>query len=121
MKSRAVDFIISPTYPGVAAVMGESHYWNYTAIWNLVDLPSAVFPSGLIVDAELDVLGEEKGYVPRSEIEEREWRKYTGPERFEGAPVALQIAGGRFEDEEVLAAARVVEGIIRDGRKASKL
>jgi Asp-tRNA(Asn)/Glu-tRNA(Gln) amidotransferase A subunit family amidase len=122
MASRGVDFIISPTYPGVAAVMGESQYWNYTAIWNLVDLPSVVFPSGLTVDPQLDGLGEEEmGYVARSEIEEREWRKYTGPERYEGAPVGLQLSGGRFEDERVLAAARVVEGVIRDGRKVNKL
>ncbi|KAJ5128565.1 hypothetical protein N7448_002282 [Penicillium atrosanguineum] len=121
MKSRGVDFIISPPYPGVAAVMGESQYWNYTAIWNLVDLPSAVFPSGLTVDKELDVLGDEKEYVPRSEVDEREWRKYTGPERFERAPIGLQISGGRFMDEEVLAVARVVEGIVRDERKVHKL
>lgn len=121
MKSRGVDFIISPPYPGVAAVMGESHYWNYTAIWNLVDLPSAVFPSGLTVDKELDVLGDERDYVPRGEVDEREWRKYTGPERFEGAPIGLQISGGRFMDEEVLAVAKVVEGIVRDERKVNKL
>ncbi|KAJ5681644.1 uncharacterized protein N7477_001584 [Penicillium maclennaniae] len=121
MKSRGVDFILSPPYPGVAAVMGESQYWNYTAIWNLVDLPSVVFPSGLTVDRELDVVGEESAYVPRSEVDEREWRKYTGPERFEGAPVGLQLSGGRFMDEEVLAVAGVVEGILRDEWKVSKL
>jgi Asp-tRNA(Asn)/Glu-tRNA(Gln) amidotransferase A subunit family amidase len=116
MKRRGVDFILSPTYPGVAAVMGESQYWNYTAVWNIVDLPSAVFPSGLTVDSRLDVLTEQdKGYVPRDEVDEREWRKYQGPERYEGAPVGLQISGRRFKDEETLAAAKVVEEII--GRK----
>lgn len=121
MKSRGVDLIISPPYPGVAAVMGESQYWNYTAIWNLVDLPSAVFPSGLTVDSELDKLSEQdRRYVPRSEVDEREWRKYEGPERFEGAPIGVQISGMRFGDEEVLAAARLVEGIVRDGRKVAK-
>ena len=122
MKQRGVDFIISPPYPGVAAVMGESQYWNYTAIWNLVDLPSAVFPSGLTVDPTLDVLTEEDGkYVPRSEVDEREWRKYKGPERFEGAPIGLQISAGRFRDEEMLAAAKMVEEVVRDGRKVAKL
>ncbi|KAJ5201732.1 uncharacterized protein N7498_006395 [Penicillium cinerascens] len=120
MKRRGVDFIISPPYPSVAAVMGESQYWNYTAIWNLVDFPSAVFPSGLTVDSELDVLTEEDGkYVPRSEVDEREWRKYKGPERFEGAPIGLQISGARFRDEEMLAAAKMVEEVVRDGRKVA--
>ncbi|KAJ5571881.1 hypothetical protein N7535_005541 [Penicillium sp. DV-2018c] len=117
MKSRGVDFILSPTYPGVAAVMGESQYWNYTAIWNIVDLPSAVFPSGLTVDPVADALTEaDKGYVPRGEVDEREWRKYSGPERYEGAPIGLQFSGKRFRDEETLAAAKLVEGIIRGGK-----
>ncbi|CAG8272621.1 unnamed protein product [Penicillium salamii] len=121
MKSRGVDFILSPNYPGVAAVMGESQYWNYTAIWNIVDLPSATFPSGLTVDSKLDVLTEnDKRYVPRDDVDEREWRKYQGPERYEGAPIGLQIAGRRFKDEETLAAAKVVEEII-GGQLNSKL
>jgi amidase len=118
MKSRGVDFILSPTYPGVAAVMGESQYWGYTAIWNIVDLPCAVFPSGLTVDPVADALTEEdRGYVPRGEVDEREWRKYRGPEVYEGAPVGLQISGRRFRDEETLAAAKLVEEIVRDGEK----
>ncbi|KAJ5090528.1 hypothetical protein N7532_009212 [Penicillium argentinense] len=117
-KTRGVDFIISPNYPGVAAVMGESHYWNYTAIWNLLDVPAATIPSGLVVDAKLDALtDEDRKYVPRNEADEREWRKYEGPERYEGAPIALQVAGRHFKDEETLAAARLVEEVVRDGKK----
>ncbi|CAG7931838.1 unnamed protein product [Penicillium olsonii] len=121
MKARGVDFILSPNYPGVAAVMGESQYWNYTAIWNIVDLPSATFPSGLSVDPKLDALTElDKKYVPRDGVDEREWRKYQGPERYEGAPIGLQIAGKRFRDEETLAAAKLVEEIV-SGNSKSKL
>ncbi|KAJ5788455.1 hypothetical protein N7457_003445 [Penicillium paradoxum] len=119
MKQRGVDFILSPAYSGVAAVMGEPQYWNYTAIWNIVDLPSAVFPSGIAVDSTADALtDEDKQYVPRDEVDEREWRKYQGPERYEGAPVGLQIAGKRFKDEETLAAAKLVEQIIKGEKKA---
>lgn len=122
LKNLGVDFILSPAYPGVAAVYGESHYWNYTAIWNVLDLPSAVFPSGLTVDPKLDLLSDmDKAYKPRSDVDEREWAKYQGPERYEGAPVALQIAGRHFKDEETLAAAKVVEGIITKGGHDSKL
>lgn len=119
-----MDYILSPAYPGAAAVMGESHYWNYTAIWNLLDLPCAVFPSGITVDSEIDVLTEkDRVYVPRSTVEEREWRKYTdtGPERYVGAPVALQVVGRHFRDEETLAAARFVEEVIKDGARGAKL
>ncbi|KAJ5734292.1 hypothetical protein N7493_003078 [Penicillium malachiteum] len=122
MKSRGVDFILSPAFPGVAAVYGESHYWNYTAIWNVLDLPAAIFPSGLSVDPKLDALTEQdKKYKPRSEVDEREWEKYQGPERYEGAPIALQVTGRHFKDEETLAAAKLVEEVIKGEKKDSKL
>ncbi|KAJ6161303.1 hypothetical protein N7470_004699 [Penicillium chermesinum] len=120
IKSRGVDFIISPAYPGVAAVYGESHYWHYTAIWNLLDLPAVIFPSGLHVDPKLDALnGEDESYKPRNEIDEREWKKYQSPERYEGAPIGLQIAGRHFKDEETLAAAKIVEDIMKEGAPVS--
>lgn len=110
MKSRDVDFILCPVYVGAAAVMGESQYWNYTAIWNILDYPGVVFPSGLIVDPELDPV--DGGYRPRSEVDAREWAKYR-PERYEGAPIGLQLVGKRFKDEETLAAAGLVSDIVQ--------
>ena len=112
MKSRGVDFLLTPVYPGAAAVLGESQYWNYTAIWNILDQPAVAFPSGIMVDGRVD--GVEAGYRPRNEVDEREWRKYR-PERYEGAPVGLQLVGKHFRDEEMLAAARVVEGVLLGG------
>lgn len=91
-------------------MLGESHYWNYSAIWNILDLPAVVFPSGVFVDPVLD--GVDEGYTGRNEVDEREWRKWA-PERYEGAPVGLQLVGRRFRDEETLAAGRVVEGVLR--------
>ncbi|KAL4869380.1 hypothetical protein BDV12DRAFT_196430 [Aspergillus spectabilis] len=80
MKSRGVDFILCPAYVGAAAVLGESHYWNYTAIWNILDQPAAVFPSGLYVDPQLD--GADGSYQPRSAIDEREWEKYAPESKY---------------------------------------
>ncbi|GIJ88367.1 hypothetical protein Asppvi_007287 [Aspergillus pseudoviridinutans] len=110
MKFRGVDFILCPVYVGAAAVMGESQYWNYTAIWNILDYPGVVFPSGLVVDPELDPV--DGGYRPRSEVDAREWAKYR-PERYEGAPIGLQLVGKHFKDEETLAAAGLVSDIVQ--------
>lgn len=110
MKARGVDFVLAPTYPGVAAVLGEPQYWTYTAVWNILDQPAVIFPSGLRVDPGLD--GAEEKYKARSEVDEREWRRYR-PERYEGAPVALQLVGKRYRDEETLAAGKVVESALR--------
>ncbi|RHZ52863.1 hypothetical protein CDV55_104739, partial [Aspergillus turcosus] len=110
MKSRGVDFILCPVYVGAAAVMGESQYWNYTAIWNILDYPGVVFPSGLVVDPALDPV--DSTYRPRSEVDAREWAKYR-PERYEGAPIGLQLVGKHFKDEETLAAAGLVSDIVQ--------
>ncbi|OGE47725.1 hypothetical protein PENARI_c038G07466, partial [Penicillium arizonense] len=110
MKARGVDFILSPTYVGVAPELGTSQYWNYTAIWNILDQPTAVFPTGLFQDPKIDKA--ESSYLPRNAVDEREFVKYV-PEKFEGAPICLQFTGKHFKDEETLAAAKIVSDIIQ--------
>lgn len=105
MKTHGVDFILCPPYVGVAAVLGECQYWNYTAIWNILDQPAVVFPSGLYADPQLDPV--DTSYKPRNVVDEREWKKYA-PERYLGAPIGLQLVGKRFRDEETLAAASLI-------------
>ncbi|KAF7718109.1 Uncharacterized protein PECH_002446 [Penicillium ucsense] len=122
LKRHQVDFVLGPAYPAAAAVMGESQYWNYTAIWNMTDMPAVTFPSGLAVDPGLDALTEQdKKYIPRNEIDKREWEKYQSPARYENAPIALQLAGRHFKDEETLATAKLVDEIIKDGVRGLKL
>ncbi|KAB8231082.1 amidase signature domain-containing protein [Aspergillus alliaceus] len=120
MKTQGVDFILCPAYVGVAAALGEAQYWNYTAIWNILDLPAVVFPSGMKVeDEDLSRVEERSGWKARSEVEAREWRKWwVDPGRFLGAPVGLQVVGRHFKDEETIAAAKVVEGVICGSERA---
>jgi hypothetical protein len=47
-----IDVILCPPGPGPAPVLGTSKYWGYTSIFNLVDFPSAVFPTGQYVTAD---------------------------------------------------------------------
>lgn len=72
MRARGVDFILCPTYPGAGVLQGGARYWNYSAIWNILDLPAAVLPSGLACDRALDP--REEGYVPRGEADEEVWK-----------------------------------------------
>jgi amidase len=85
MKERGVDFILCPTYLGVASEQGTAQYWLYTAIWNILDQPAVVFPSGLHVDQTLDKI--ETDYKPRSDAEKKEYDRYA-PEKFVDAPIA---------------------------------
>jgi amidase len=90
MKKHNVDFILCPSYVGVAAEPHEARYFAYTAIWNVLDMPGVVFPTGLKVDQKLDVI--ENGYQPRSAEDEVEYKSYS-PEKFVDAPIALQLVG----------------------------
>ncbi|KAJ9197293.1 fatty-acid amide hydrolase [Paecilomyces variotii] len=110
MKERGVDFILSPTYVGVAGALGEPEYWGYTSIWNILDQPCVVFPTGLMQDPTVDKVDE--AYKPRSETDEREWKKYS-PEKYAGAPIAVQLTGKHWHDEETVAAAKLITEIVR--------
>lgn len=120
-----MDVILCPAYVGVAATLGSGQYWLYTAIWNVLDQPCVAFPTGLKVDSAIDVVED---YEPRSEEDDREYRKCQSsfpsqlpvpnafldvPETFVDAPIALQLVGKRFRDEETVAATELVSKIVQ--------
>ncbi|KAF9873808.1 amidase [Colletotrichum karsti] len=111
MKQKGVDFILCPAYVGAGVLQGGAKYWNYTAIWNILDQPAAILPSGLRVNKNIDVF--DASYEPRSSEDEKEWKEYD-PETFDGVPVCLQLVGKHFEDEEVLQAAALVDRVLKD-------
>ncbi|OAQ58167.1 fatty-acid amide hydrolase [Pochonia chlamydosporia 170] len=110
MKDRGVDFILCPAYVGAAATLGGGQYVHYTSVWNVLDMPSITFPTGLKVDPVIDTVCE---YQFRSAVDERESKKYT-PETYVAAPIALQLVGKHFRDEETVAAADLVSRIIQE-------
>ncbi|KAK1959772.1 amidase [Colletotrichum sublineola] len=110
MKERNVDFILCPAYVGVAAKCGTAQYWHYTTIWNILDQPSITFPTGLHVDPAVDIVDID--YKPRSATDEREYKKYVA-EGFADAPIALQLAGKHFRDEETVAAVDLIAKIVQ--------
>lgn len=59
-------------------------------------------------DPEIDVWTEEdKKYKFRSKLEQLENNNYK-PEDFKHAPIALQLSGRRYRDEEVVAAGKLI-------------
>lgn len=72
MEQRGVDFILGPAYVGAGALQGGAKYSHYTSIWNTLDLPAVVLPSGLRCEKDLDVRDET--YKPRSGVDEEEWK-----------------------------------------------
>jgi len=51
-NSLNLDVILCPTGPAPAQPLGTTKYWSYTSMWNLLDWPGAVFPTGLFVGEE---------------------------------------------------------------------
>lgn len=103
-----IDFLLGPAYNNVAPKEEEVYNESYTLIYNLLDFPSLVFQTGLFQDPKVDVWQKEDlNYEYRSGMEELENRGYD-PNQFIGAPIALQLSGRRYCDEEVVAASKVI-------------
>ncbi len=110
MRQNGIDFILTPAYVSVAAKPETVHYWGYTCLWNLLDYPGIVFPTGLKCEPAIDI--PDTNYIPRNEIEEYERSLYDNPEDFKGAPISLQLIGRRWFEEELVKAAKVIQATI---------
>ncbi|KAG1878990.1 amidase signature domain-containing protein [Suillus subluteus] len=108
--SQNVDVVVCPPYQGTASRHDTAKYWGYTAIWNLLDYPGAVFPTGLVADPAVDIYQETPS--PMSAADEYNISLYDAA-IFKGAPVSLQTVSRRFSDGLVLAAQDVIERIIK--------
>jgi amidase len=71
-----VDVLISAVQPGVATAHGTAKYWTYTSLWNLLDYPALVFPTGLVVDKQLDKMDPNMEFFGSVDEEVAELCKY---------------------------------------------
>jgi amidase len=61
--SRPIDALICPPAPAVGYPHDFNAYWGYTALFNLIDYPSAILPmKGFNISAEQDPV--DVGYQP---------------------------------------------------------
>lgn len=105
-----IDVLLCAPFPGTANPHDTAKYWGYTAIWNLLDYPGFVFPSGLKADPAVDVV--QQPFAPMSAADAFNHSLYK-PEVFVGAPVSLQLIAKRFDDGLLVAAQKAIEGILR--------
>ncbi|ODN95759.1 hypothetical protein L198_04377 [Cryptococcus wingfieldii CBS 7118] len=114
LSASGVDIILSPTGYGPAQPLETTAYWSYTSMWNLLDLPSASFPTGLFVDVALD--GKQTREMYLGEEDAKIHARYD-PHLLVGAPLSLQIAGSRWEDEKVMEALNLVSRVVQGDTK----
>ncbi|EGN91867.1 hypothetical protein SERLA73DRAFT_118072 [Serpula lacrymans var. lacrymans S7.3] len=105
-----LDVLVCPPFPGTANRHDTARYWGYTAIWNILDYPGVVFPTGLKADPSIDITRD--GVKPMSQADEYNQALYD-PEIFTGAPICLQVIARRFNDGLALAAQEIIERIIK--------
>lgn len=110
LNENNIDMLISPVYVNVAPKPESAYCWSYTTLFNLLDFPSLAFQTGLFQDPKLDKWDSKS--TPRSELEQLEHDQYD-PEEFKNAPIGLQVTGRRYFDEEVLAAGKTIEDILK--------
>lgn len=112
MNDNKVDFIISPVYNNVAPRPEEVYNWSYTALFNLIDFPTLTVQTGLFQDPSIDKWGDDHAsYEFRSPLEELEHASYD-PNKFVGAPIAFQLTGRRYFDEDVVAAGKTIVDLL---------
>lgn len=105
-----VDVILCPVGPGAAPPLDCARYWGYTSQWNILDYPALVFPVTK-VDPAVDRIDER--YKPRNERDEYNHQLWqSGPGKYIGAPVSLQLVGRRYEDEKVVETLEYIQGKI---------
>lgn len=113
------DFILSPAYAGPPEIPELSKYWGYTAFWNLVDYPNLVFPTPFQHDPAKDT---EIPPLYDNVFERMHWNDKDGkirydPKAYEGAHIALQLTGPRYQDESLIAATEVLTKSLGIGRR----
>lgn len=117
-NKQNIDVMLCPPYPGPAPQLGTSKYWAYTAIFNLTDYPGAVLPTPWSVESsdvpqKREMLSADDELI-NSFCKSRVSSLLTldSPEKFVNAPLALQLIAGRWEDEKLMEAFKVISKVV---------
>ncbi|TKA68211.1 hypothetical protein B0A49_07469 [Cryomyces minteri] len=106
---RPVDALICPLAPFPAARPQKYTYYGYSTFVNVLDYTSVVVPV-TTVDKNVDKVNE--GFKPIDDTDKSVHDAYD-PEIYDGAHVAVQLVGRRFQEEKMLALAEFVGEAIK--------
>ncbi|VDC00394.1 unnamed protein product [Peniophora sp. CBMAI 1063] len=108
-SGRPVDFVLFPAFPAPCFRPGQSGlYVGYTIVANCLDYTAAVVPVTR-VNKSVDL--PNSSFVALNERDQLV-QSFYDPGDFHGSPVAVQIMGRRLQEEQVLAAARVIDELV---------
>lgn len=120
---------MAPLYPCLWPLLIPVRITAYTTVWNGLDYTSLVIPVTK-VDGSVDIKKPAHKFLNTADLANYEYCAYRyqdlprllrliltrftdEPEKFRGAPVALQIVGRRLEEEAVLGMGEIVDTAVR--------
>lgn len=110
-----LDAVLCPFYPAPAPAHCTAKYWTYTCLWNVVDFPGIVFPTGLVAEA-----GEGTNPpAPQNAHETVLVENGTLSRDYGGSPISLQLVGRAYDDPKLFGVARAVEEALGPGAAAN--
>ncbi|KAI3330760.1 amidase [Ustulina deusta] len=112
-SNQPVDVVIMPPMPHTSVPHRSCRWVGYTKVWNVLDYPAIVIPGGRVRDQDVH---SNWSFEPRNALDEWNknlWENSKGVMASLELPVGVQIIGRRYGDEMVLAAAKVLDDVLR--------
>ncbi|KAL4736165.1 amidase signature domain-containing protein [Aspergillus similis] len=107
---RPVEALLSPVTPYAGVLPGKFYPSTYTTSVNVLDYASVVIPVTL-ADKKIDVVSP--NFTALNEVDQLNM-EYYDPEKYHGAPAAVQLIGRRLDEERLLSLAKLVVEALND-------
>ncbi|KAK1539010.1 amidase [Colletotrichum costaricense] len=110
---RMVDILLLPPMPHSAVPHGGCRWVGYTKVWNFLDYPALVIPGGQVSREDIDQPWAEEARGVENEWNRKLWDDNKETMASLSLPVGLQIVGRKLAEEMVLAAGKIIDGILK--------
>ncbi|KAH0359955.1 amidase, partial [Aureobasidium melanogenum] len=104
-----LDAIMLPGAPQTATRFDEWGPINYTMLWNFLDYPATIIPTGRVRESDV-ADGEDSALYREQDL--KHYKLYDSPETYKDAPLSVQVVGMRQEDEALAGVVGLVDNIL---------
>ncbi|KAG9569953.1 amidase, partial [Aureobasidium melanogenum] len=104
-----LDAIMLPGAPQTATRFDEWGPINYTMLWNFLDYPATIIPTGRVRESDV-ADGEDSALYGEQDL--KNYKLYDSPETYKDAPLSVQFVGMRQEDEALAEVVGLVDNIL---------
>ncbi|KAM0545014.1 hypothetical protein ACHAPJ_011524 [Fusarium lateritium] len=110
---RKADILLMPPMPHTAVRHGGCGWVGYTKVWNVLDYTAMVIPGGRVKAEDLDIPFSDPARGPEDQWNQGLWNKDKAEMASLKLPIGLQIVGRKLEEEKVIGAAEVIDGVVK--------